>query len=82
MNSVVSEFCRSVKFRWLHFTVELFHFKIFFVLIKNARNTFFLAFQNTKARRLTLKYDKMRAILRKTMSLSLCNTLDPDPRGG
>ena len=57
------------------FYSRTFPFQNIFRSDQNFRNTFFLAFRNTKARRLTLKTDKMRAILRKTMSLSLCNTL-------
>ena len=77
MNSAVTEFCRSVKLRGLCFilNLELFHFSIFFALVKNFRSALSLAFQNATSCHLNVKTDEMRAILRKTMSLSLCNTL-------
>ena len=49
---------------------NIFHFVFF--CVRRALST---AFRNTTARLLTPKIDKMAACLRKTMQLSLCNTL-------
>ena len=61
MNSTAPEFCRSVKLRGLCFMLELFHFSIFFALVKNFRSALSLAFQNARSCHLNVKTDEMRA---------------------